>query len=186
MTQKLGCSLFFHLGSFTDCWPQYTLIVQCATHERTDPASYFWAGVHRAPYRSASVPAARTLRLWRQSWLFAVFLSSSESPRAQPWGPSPRFWSFSPVSEILDVNPRRPVRVDNLCWRTSVSSVIPPALSATGMSCLNALPVELVSEISYTCTFSTALNHVWKKANYIYIKAVIFVTIRCTSGVWKK
>lgn len=80
-------------------------------------------------------------------WLF--FLTSSGIPRPQPWGSSPRFWSVSMVSDLLDASPRRNVRADSFCWRTSVSSVIPLALSATGMSCLNALPVELVRKISY-------------------------------------
>lgn len=112
---------------------------------------------HRAPYRSANVPAVRTLRLWRHLADCCV-LTSSESPREQPWGPSPRFCSFSTVSDLLGVNPHhhRPARKDSLCWRTSVSSAIPPALSATGMSCLNALPVELVSRIFCTRTFNKA------------------------------
>lgn len=97
-------------------------------------------------------------------WLFFLFVTSSESTRTRPWGPSPRFWPFSAVSDLLDVNLRCPVRVDSFCWRISVSSVIPPALSATGMSCLNALPVELVSIFPYTLTFNSikSLRAFWK------------------------
>ena len=149
--------------------------------ERTGPASYFWAGVDGAPYRSTSIPAARRDTASLETLLLTVCrffsLTSRESPRAQPWGPSPRFWSSSPASDLLEVNPRRPVRVDSLCWRASVSSVTPPAPSATGTSCLNALPVELVSTITYV---RTEIVGGCSKGGEKRLNVLLFVTPRCT------
>lgn len=180
VTQKLGCSLFFscqdHLLK-ADRSPRSLFTV--ISLERTGPASYFWADVHRAPYRSASIPAARRDTASLETLLLSVcrfFLTSRESPRAQPWGPSLRFWSSSPAPDLLDVNPRRPVRVDSLCWRANVSSVTPPAPSATGTSCLNALPVELVSTITYVRTEIVGGCFKGKKRRNVSF----FVTPRCT------
>lgn len=118
-----------------------SLIVHCFTHTReekkkTGPASYLRAGVHWG-----SAPTARILRLWGGR----SFVSCSPGPRARSWGFSSRLWSLSAMLDLLDAKCRRNVQADNSCWRTSASSVIPLVQSATGMSCLNALPVELVS-----------------------------------------
>ena len=103
-----------------------------------------------------------TASLWGQTYFFILLLTSSQSLRAQPWGRWPPVCcSSSALRDLLRVRkpPRRPpARADGSCWRASVSSVIPPAPSASDMSCLNALPVELVSNISLTHTHTHALS----------------------------
>lgn len=118
----------------------------------------------------AYVPAARLLRLWRLRFT-PVFPTVSGIPPAQPWGFSPRFCSFSPVADLLDASPRRNVRADSFCWRTSVSSVIPLAPSATGMSCSNALPVELVRKKTLPILCSKALRRIIYEVQWNYIFA---------------
>lgn len=144
---ETGCFLIF-FGSLTKCSPRSILIVQCFTW--TGPASYLWAGAsHRVPIsiRQLYLPHGHCV-FGDSPHCLPSFSLSTESPRAQPWGlPSRLSFSWSSALDLLDVNPRRPVRVASLCWRTSVSCVIPPAPSATDTSCLNALPVEFVSRI---------------------------------------
>lgn len=123
---------------------QTALIVHCLTHKEgggTGPASYLWAGVQWGRQRTYCADTASPRRS-------VVGLSCIPNPRARSWGFSSRLWSFSAMLDLLDVSCRRNVQADSLCRRTSASSVIPLVQSATGMSCLNAPPVELVS-LSY-------------------------------------
>lgn len=107
----------------------------------TGPASYLRAGVQWARQRTFCTETASVRRS-------VVCLSCAPNPRARSWGFSSRLWSLSAMLDLLDVNCRRNVQADSLCRRTSASCVIPLVQSATGMSCLNALPVESVS-LSY-------------------------------------
>lgn len=107
----------------------------------TGPASYLWAGVQWGRLRTYCADTASVRRS-------VVGLSCIPNPRARSWGFFSRLWSLSAMLDLLAVNCRRNVQADSLCRRISASSVIPLVQSATGMSCLNAPPVELVS-LSY-------------------------------------
>ena len=173
---------FFLPGSFTKGWPQSTLIVHCDLTWANWSSKLFLGWCWRSPisiYQHTCCTEGHCVFGDTPPHCLPFFfpLTSRESPRAQPWGPSPRFWSSSPASDLLDVNPRRPVRVDSLCWRASVSSVTPPAPSATGTSCLNALPVELVSTITYV---RTEIGGGCSKGGEKRLNVLLFVTPRCT------
>lgn len=134
--------------------------------EWTGPACYNTAGasIWRAAHRLLLLPPP--LLLLRGHCVFGDEHGCALSPPPlhfqwkssgpQTWGPPLPCRSFSAVSDGLRANLRRRVRAVSSCWRASVSSAIPPAPSATDMSFLNALPVELVSFVSDARTLNTA------------------------------
>lgn len=138
-------------SSSTKRWPQSTLIVQCLTWAKL-VLRVISGLVHSSMRQRTCCTDAASLET-RACLFFSLPVKGS---REQPCGPSPRSSSSSAVSDLLAVNPRLRAWAGSFCWRASVCSAIPPAPSATGTSCLNALPVESVSQMSCTRTLNTA------------------------------